>query len=568
MSSSLIRLLEGGGLSKYKKQTSDGRGQVFRVPRLLINAMKDRKQNIIDCMLQLIRNADFRKTYRSFLADTEEGQRRIKIVYELILKALQGDLQPLVYDQSNTGYARATQGVPLENTLQIHSLFERAITNEFLNLYADMELDYRDLQKEIVMLGIVLDKAKEVVSKSYLKTREEIIKKRTEQIENLYKLLIAMKENINSDELSQLITNEVSKILGAPHVVLTLVGLAGDNKTSAMEYGSSSYACSLFRDTGMNKKIKQIAGIRLPHLVDYHGTKMYPISSEGIDIVPVGYWLVIPIFIGNTFYGILSIDTGTLKSPLVGTDAHVLFSVVLKIAQVVEKNETLRMLRKSQIELRRLANRIIQGQEDERKKISAEIHDTLIQRLTSIWYKLLYLEETAPLVRDTSKGDWDFLKDYVCESIKEARRIVYGLRPLILDELGLQRTIEEHVKTFQSRNAIRVDLFFEGNYSRLPPEKQVSLFRILQEALENVRKHSNSSQAYIELLFKSNGCSFLVENPDTRNTGQILKKKNDSPRSHFGLMVMKERAKAMGGKLETGYQKKGGFVVKGRIPYQ
>ncbi len=549
-----------------KHQVSGALGVAHRVPRLLINAMRDKKGIIIDRLLDLIRASDFRESYISFLTDTEEGRRRLRIVYELVLRALQGDIQPLVEDQFLMGYTRAIQGVPLENTLQIHRLIERSITIEFLNLYADTDLGYRDLQEEIVFLGVVADKAKEIISKSYLKTREEIINKRTEQIGGLYKLRIAVDENMSIPMLGQLITNEVARILGASHVVLTLNTPARVRKVPVMQFGSSSSSLQMFGANNMNEKIRKMSRIRVPHLIDHHGLKAYPILPDGIENVPSGYWLAIPVFTGNTFYGFLSIDTGTLKSPLIGADASVLFSVVSKIAQAMERSETLRILRRSQIELRRMANRIIQAQEEERKKISAEIHDTLIQRLTSIWYKMLYLEEVNPLVRDSGQDDWDFLKDYVNESIKEARRIVYGLRPLMLDELGLQRTIEDHVKTFQAQNAIRVDVSFEGDCSRLSAEKQVSVFRILQEALENVKKHSNASHAQVEFRFDDKDCAFLVKDFGTRKTEQVAKKE-DSPRSHFGLMVMRERAKAMGGRLESGYRGNGGFVVRGAIPY-
>ena len=248
-----------------------------------------------------------------------------------------------------------------------------------------------------------------------------------------------------------------------------------------------------------------------------------------------------------------------------GADSYVILSVVSKIAQAMERNQYLVKLRKSQKMLQRLASRIIYMQEEERKKISAEIHDTIIQRLTGIWFKLLYLEETMPVMKQTNLESFVSLKSYVNDSIMEGRRIVYGLRPLMLDELGAEKTIEEYVKNFRLENSLDVDLEFKGDFSRLSPEKQTSVFRILQEAMENIKKHSNSKSARIRLDCTEAELSFVVEDFGTGKSKRFLKKK-EMGKSHFGLEIMDERAKAVGGKVKYGYKSRGGFVVKGLIP--
>ena len=180
---------------------------------------------------------------------------------------------------------------------------------------------------------------------------------------------------------------------------------------------------------------------------------------------------MVPIFTESRFYGFLSINTGKLNGQLFGADSYVILSVVSKIAQAMERNQDLVKLRKSQKMLQRLASRIIYMQEEERKKISAEIHDTIIQRLTGIWFKLLYLEETMPIRKQTDLDSFVSLKSYVNDSIKEGRRIVYGLRPLMLDELGAKKTIEEYVKNFRLENSMEVDLGFQGGFFQAVPGK-------------------------------------------------------------------------------------------------
>ena len=542
----------------------------FRVPHLLVNSISERKQQILHSTFQAVRKADLKDEYKILMADSEEGRRRTEMVLGLIQKALCGDMQPLIDDQIRTGYIRVVQKVPLHNTLKVHTIMEQAITREFINSYSDYsstEMNLKDLHEEVITLNFVYGKVKEVVSESFLKTRDEIIEKRGMQIEGLYKLGNTLDDNSKVSSFSQVFINEVSNILGAAHVILTINASSTANKRffPTVQVGSSTVALELFANEKMDDILRKMVRVRVPCLVDHDGRKQFPVNSESIETIPSGYWLVVPIFTESKFYGFLSINTAKLNGQLFGADSYVILSVVSKIAQAMERNQDLVKLKKSQRMLQRLASRIIYMQEEERKKISAEIHDTIIQRLSGIWFKLLYLEETMPAMKQTDHDAFVSLKSYVNDSIMEGRRIVYGLRPLMLDELGVKKTIEEYVKNFRSDNSMELDLDFKGDFSRLSPEKQTSVFRILQEAMENIRKHSNSKRALIRLDCTNVELSFLVEDFGTGKSKRFLKKE-EIGKSHFGLDIMEERAKAVGGKVKYGFKNRGGFVVQGMIP--
>ena len=535
-----------------------------RIPRLLLHTMRERKAVILERMLEAIRASDFTDSYRAFLVDTQEGRRRIGIVYELLLKGIQGNLQPLIDDQLRTGYIRARKQVPLDNALQFHRILERIIIDEFLTLNADFELNPKDLYAETRVLGFVIDKSKEMISTSYIKTKEEIIEKRSRQIENLYNLRIAMDRSMSIPEFSQMMTREVSKILGAAYGVVTIFNSGKNTNKSSYRTGNSQVALRTFQESGIHETQKGMIGVQVPRLVDPERGTMHPISPADIEVFPHNLWLLIPIFTKQNFYGFLSINNAGSDTKM-GTDAYVVFSVVSKIAQALERNQTLRSLRKSKAELRRLTNRIIDVQEEYRQKTSAEIHDTIIQQMTCIWLKLQYFEKRYPFHVKEFGSDFEFLKAYTDKSIQEARRIVSGLRPPGLDELGIQRAVEGYVKQFQEQNPIRVDLSFEGDYSSLSAEKQINVFRIIQEAMENVGKHSHAAHARVALRCVNNRCFFLVE--DSGNGDKSPEPgQRDVPRSHFGLKIMKERADAMGGVLRYGRTKGGGYSVRGNVP--
>jgi signal transduction histidine kinase len=542
----------------------------FRVPHLLVYSISERKQQILHSTFQSVRKADLKEEYKILMADSEEGRRRTEMVLGLIQKALCGDMQPLIDDQIRTGYIRVVQKVPLHNTLKVHTIMEQSITREFINYYSNYsstEINLKNLHEEVIVLNFVYGKVKEIVSESYLKTRDEIIDKRGMQIEGLYKLGNTLDDNLNISNFSQTFINDVSNILGAAHVILTINNRSTANKRfiPTHQVGSSTVALELFIDEKMDEILGKMVKVRVPNLVDHDGRMQFPVNSESIETIPSGYWLVVPIFTESKFYGFLSINTGKLNGQLFGADSYVILSVVSKIARAMERNQYLVKLRKSQKMLQRLASRIIYMQEEERKKISAEIHDTIIQRLTGIWFKLLYLEETMPIMKQADLDSFVSLKSYVNDSIMEGRRIVYGLRPLMLDELGAKKTIEEYVKKFRLENSMEVDLDFKGDFSKLSPEKQTSVFRILQEAMENIKKHSNSKRARIHLDCTEAELSFFVEDFGTGKSKRDLKDE-EMGKSHFGLDIMDERAKAVGGKVKYGFKNRGGFVVKGMIP--
>ena len=540
----------------------------FRTPYLLINVISERRQQITDNAIKSLLKADLTKEYRAILAEAPEGKKRVAMVIGLVLNALKGDMEPLIEDQARMGSIRVLQKIPLQNAILAHSISEYEITREFIRRYSDstsIETNLNDLHENLAVLNYVYYRAKATITDSYLRTRDEFIDKRNKQIEGLYKLQSVFHDNPNISQLTQTFIQDVSNILGGAHVILTINTKPNKNLFPMEQIGSSPVALDLFTSEQMDNALKEMIQIRDPSMVDRNSRKQFPINPESIETIPSGFWLVIPIFTKNKFYGFLSIDTEKFGEQLFGADSYIILSVVSEIAQAMEKNQNLIDLRKSQKMLQRIANRIIYLQEEERKKISADIHDTIIQRLTGIWYKLLYMEEMSLYKNKPEKDLFNSLKTYVNESIIEARRIVYVLRPMMLEELGVQKTIEEYVHNYIAEHPISVDVVFKGDLSRLSPAKQTSLFRILQETMENIKKHSGSKKAAIAIKCTESELSFSVEDFGIGNARGSPKKSNVGT-SHFGLVIIEERVKAVGGKVKYGFKSSGGFFVKGKIP--
>lgn len=204
-------------------------------------------------------------------------------------------------------------------------------------------------------------------------------------------------------------------------------------------------------------------------------------------------------------------------------------------------------LRDSERELRLLSEKVLKAEEVERKRIASELHDGIGQVLSSIKFGL---ENTFCELGDRLPAEALSKLECTVSSIRgaidEVRRISMGLRPAMLDDLGIEPTITWLCREFQSTHpSLTIIKTLDLGQTYVGSTLRVVIFRILQEALNNIAKHANATQVHlslrarengIELSIKDNGCGFIV---DARTEA----------RAGFGLYSMKERAALSGGRL-------------------
>ena len=218
------------------------------------------------------------------------------------------------------------------------------------------------------------------------------------------------------------------------------------------------------------------------------------------------------------------------------------------VIEIIERQKAEEALQRSEDQLRSLATQILSAQEIERKRIALEVHDVLGSSLSAIKFKVeeaLHnnrngkaarlvesLETVIPLVQDT---------------IEEARRIQSDLRPPMLDDLGILATFSWFCRRFESiYSGIRVEQEITIQEEEVPDYLKIGLFRIAQEAMNNIGKHAGATRAHLELrkvegrlelTIRDNGEGF---DPEGLNNGKNSKK-------GLGLASMKERAEFSGG---------------------
>lgn len=208
--------------------------------------------------------------------------------------------------------------------------------------------------------------------------------------------------------------------------------------------------------------------------------------------------------------------------------------------------------------LRALSSATIDAQEEERRRISRELHDDTAQSLTSLllFAKALEQAEASPRTR----AGLAELREQVALSLEGVRRLARELRPSALDDLGLVAALHGYVQDFSRRTGLTVS-FDPACGGRLPAHIEIALYRIAQEALTNVAKHAGARAAVVQLVREPSSVSLTITDDGTGFEPAVV-----SPERGVGLFGMRERAELAGGTLDIWSGPGEGTVVLVRIP--
>ena len=210
--------------------------------------------------------------------------------------------------------------------------------------------------------------------------------------------------------------------------------------------------------------------------------------------------------------------------------------------------------------------KIILAQEEERKRIAREIHDGPAQMLanlvlrTEIVERMLVKQEFGLVHREVVD-----LKGQVRGSLEEMRKVIFNLRPMALDDLGLIPTLRKYVHDFEEKTQIRTVFDIKGKEHRLSSAMEAGVFRLVQEALSNVAKHSGAHQVLVEITYQAQLIKIIVKDDGSGFNMEELKRKQ-SKREHFGLVGMRERVELLEGRMEIQSASGQGAAIVIHIP--
>ena len=218
----------------------------------------------------------------------------------------------------------------------------------------------------------------------------------------------------------------------------------------------------------------------------------------------------------------------------------------------------MRQLRRTEEVLRQLSSRLLHAQDEERQRIARELHDSTAQTLAAVQIHLNILKRHSGSLCVAARKPLFESIILVAESLREVRTLSTLLHPPLLDEMGLVPALSWYVKRFGEESGVRTGLDVTKCPRRLPPDLETALFRVAQEGLSNVRRHSGSRTAHLRLRGESGAVTLEVSDQGGgMPPGLLEQQQSGTDGLGLGIPGMRERLHELGGRLEIETGRKG-----------
>jgi signal transduction histidine kinase len=238
-------------------------------------------------------------------------------------------------------------------------------------------------------------------------------------------------------------------------------------------------------------------------------------------------------------------------------DLYMLDLYAREAADVLENIQAAQELQRSCDQLHALSGRLLRLEDEERRRLARELHDTTAQWLAALSMNLSVLSESAGLLNPRARAAMAESTALADRCLREVRTISYLLHPRELDELGLESALSRYIDGFTQRSGIRVEVEVLPELGRLPEDVETAIFRVVQECLTNIHRHSGSSTGRVRL---------------TRRTSSLVLEVMDAGHGFgadiapgVGIASMRERTQQLNGRLEIASHSNG-TIVKATIP--
>ena len=255
----------------------------------------------------------------------------------------------------------------------------------------------------------------------------------------------------------------------------------------------------------------------------------------------------LPVSAGNRLAGAL-IMAGDIRNPFTALDDDFLLALGQQVGAALERSALDRQLAARTAALEQLSTRMVRQYEDERRRLSRELHDETAQVFSAV---KMQLEALRSMLAPNASARLDRLLALVDTGIASIRQVTSALRPSLLDDLGLLPALRSLVSDFSERSGIRTTLEAPHSLPALSPDADLALFRALQEALSNVARHAEAQSIAVRLYVRDGNLHMALQD-DGRGFPVARDGRVREPQGRMGLTGMRERMLAVGGQVIIG----------------
>jgi PAS domain S-box-containing protein len=345
---------------------------------------------------------------------------------------------------------------------------------------------------------------------------------------------------------------------GAEHPYRVLVETINEGAAMLDGKGAVLYANSRFAEF-VGLPLEKFIGTRLQdHVSDTEWPKLQALLASGARGSAKGQ---IELELSGARKTLIRLSL----SPVKDSDLQAICAVATDLTELSDANDALKTNEEA---LRQLSSRLLELQDEERRRISRDLHDVTGQKLAVQCIALSRMTRLlSPTANEETRESIAQCLDLTNQISEEIRTLSYLLHPPLLDELGLPSAVKWFAEGFQKRTGIRVDVDIDRDLPRLRPDVEVALFRVVQESLANVHRYSESPTAYVRV--RRDRDEFKLEVGDFGKGMQLEKTK--SPRAEIaplgvGIQGMRQRIRQFSGRLEILSTLGKGTVVLAFLP--
>ncbi len=288
------------------------------------------------------------------------------------------------------------------------------------------------------------------------------------------------------------------------------------------------------------------------------------VSKEGLKA-----FVSVPLMSRDKVLGVMNIASHS-PHQFTENDVHLLYATADLLGLAIEQARLYEELRRSRERYRQLARFALMAQEEERRRISRELHDETSQALSGLVLNLQAVIEMVEMagIQDTRIRETLKKAHGLAVAVgNEVHRLIVNLRPTLLDSMGLVPALRQHMESVLAPLGVSLSFHFDEIGKTLPKDVETNLFRVAQGAIGNIQQHSKATSASISLTVNGNDLVMVISDNGVGFDVSEIRTVEPSGRG-AGLFSMKERVQLMGGKCNVKSQPGKGTTVTVRIPMQ
>ena len=346
------------------------------------------------------------------------------------------------------------------------------------------------------------------------------------------------------------IVEDIARALRLPQVAIWLAD--GDTLRLGAAHGRIPASVTV-KDGGAVEALHDATDLLHPTDLDSSGEYGAIVAGGGVS-------LIAPLTHQGEFVGALCLAPRSPGEEFSPADRRLLRDLATQSGAAAHEVQLSIALRSSLEDLQRSRERLVEAQEEERRRIQRDLHDGLGPVLASMRLRLEACLDLAERSAFPLSGDLERLYELVGEATGDVRRLVYDLRPPVLDQIGLVPAIKQHCERFERETGITIELAAASELA-VPAAAEVTVLRVVQEALVNVQKHAHASRVVVRLERQD---EWLLVRVTDDGEGLLLSANGAGVGT--GLRSMRERAELLGGTLNVDNRPEGGTDLLATIP--